>query len=251
MDPQDSTLTAAQPITAGDLTIKVFADGADIEHIKMLAANPLIKGFTTNPTLMAKVGITDYEMFARRVLEVVTELPISFEVFSDDLPEIERQALKIAAWGENVYVKIPVTNTKGERLEALLRSLVDQGVKVNVTGLMTLAQVERVAEAVAGETPSNISVFAGRIADTGSDPIPIMAQALEIMADAAPNSELIWASPRELLNLVQADGIGCHIITVTHDVLKKLPLLGKDHEQYSLETVQMFFNDAVSVGYTL
>lgn len=251
MDPRNSTLTAAEPMSRDRLTIKVFADGADLDGIRTLAADPIIKGFTTNPTLMAKARIRDYERFAHEMLEIVTDRPISFEVFSDDLVDMERQALKIAAWGEHVYVKIPVTNTKGEVADDLLRSLVGQGVRVNVTGLMTLAQVEVVAEAVAGDTPTNISVFAGRIADTGCDPIPIMTQALEIMADAAPQAELIWASPRELLNLVQADQIGCHIITVTHDVLKKLPMLGKDHAQFSLETVQMFYDDAASAGYTL
>lgn len=251
MDSFDSTLSIAEPITQEHLKVKVFADGADIAHIRALAELPIVAGFTTNPTTMHKAGITDYERFARDVLDVVTERPISFEVFSDDLPEMERQALKIAAWADNVYVKIPVTNTKGVSTGELLRTLADQGVKVNVTGLMTLGQVERAAEALSGPVPSNISVFAGRIADTGTDPIPVMAQALEIMAAAAPSSELIWASPRELLNVVQADRIGCHIITVTHDVLAKLPTLGKDHELFSLETVRMFHDDAVAAGFSL
>jgi transaldolase len=249
MDPENSTLTA--PKTADELTVKVFADGAELEGCRALAADPLIKGFTTNPTLMHKAGITDYEAFAQDLLEIVMDRPISFEVFTDEHDEMERQARKIAAWGENVYVKIPVTNTRGESTEPLLRALVDAGVQVNVTGLMTLQQVERVADAVAGPTASNISVFAGRIADTGVDPVPVMSQALEVMAEAAPNSELIWASPRELLNVVQADEIGCHIITVTHDLLKKLPLLAKDHDEYSLETVKMFHNDAASAGFEL
>jgi transaldolase len=249
VDPENSTLTA--PKTADRLTVKVFADGAELEGCRALAADPLIQGFTTNPTLMRKAGITDYETFARDLLEIVTDRPISFEVFSDEPDEMERQALRIAAWSENVYVKIPVTNTRGETTEPLLRTLAAAGVQVNVTGLMTIAQVERVADAVAGPTASNISIFAGRIADTGVDPVPVMTQALEIMAEVAPHSELIWASPRELLNVVQADDIGCHIITVTHDLLKKLPLLAKDHDEYSLDTVKMFHSDAAAAGYTL
>ncbi len=251
MSTDTSSLTAQQPITADSLTVKVFADGADVAGIRELAADPLIKGFTTNPTLMAKAGVADYEAFANEVLPITTGRPISFEVFSDDLSEMRRQALKIAGWGDNIFVKIPVTNTEGVRTDGLLRELVAEGVKVNVTGLMTIEQVEVVADAVAGTLASNISVFAGRIADTGVDPIPVMRRALEIMADAAPASELIWASPRELLNVVQADEVGCHIITVTHDVLKKLPTLGKDHLQFSLETVQMFHRDAQQAGYTL
>jgi transaldolase len=249
MDPENSTLTA--PKTAAELTVKVFADGAELEGCRALAADPLIKGFTTNPTLMHKAGITDYEGFARDLLDIVTDRPISFEVFSDEHDEMERHARKIAAWGDNVYVKIPVTNTRRESTVPLLRTLVEAGVQVNVTGLFTLGQVEAVADAVAGPVASNISVFAGRVADTGTDPIPLMVRSLEVMADVAPASELIWASPRELLNVVQADEIGCHIITVTHDLLKKLPLLGKDHEQYSLETVKMFHGDAEAAGFTL
>lgn len=251
MDTPNSTLTAARIASSADLTVKVFADGAELVGCRRLAADPLIKGFTTNPTLMHKVGITDYEAFAQDLLEVVGGRPISFEVFSDDADEMERQALKIAGWGDNVFVKIPVTNTKQVSTEPLLRRLVAAGVQVNVTGLMTLAQVEAVADAVAGDVASNISVFAGRLADTGVDPVPVMRTSLEIMADVAPRSELIWASPRELLNVVQADQIGCHIITVTHDLLKKLPLLGKDPDQYSLETVQMFHADAEAAGFTL
>lgn len=251
MDLERDTMTVDRPITADALTTKVFADGADLAGIRKLASNPLIQGFTTNPTLMNKVGIKDYEAFAHEVLPIVSGRPISFEVFSDDLHEMERQALKLSGWGDNVYVKIPVTNTHGVSTEDLLRSLVGQGVKVNVTGLFTLDQVRRVAGAVAGDLPTNISVFAGRVADTGTDPIPLMRRSLEIMSDLAPFSELIWASPRELLNVVQADSIGCHIITVTHDVLAKLSLLGRDHTQFSLETVQMFFDDAAAAGYTL
>ncbi|HEX3804243.1 MAG TPA: transaldolase [Solirubrobacteraceae bacterium] len=233
-----------------ELAVKIFADGADLDAILALAENERITGFTTNPTLMRKVGLTDYEAFARELLEHVTAHPISFEVFADDADEMRRQALKIAAWGENVYVKIPVTNTKAESMAALVRELAQDGVKVNVTALFTTAQVELIADAVRGGPPSYISVFAGRIADAGIDPIPIMQESLKIM-EAAPESELIWASPREVLNVVQADQIGCHIITVTHDLLKKLGGLGKDLDQFSLETVQMFRNDAVAAGYSL
>ncbi|WP_148261392.1 transaldolase [Conexibacter woesei] len=231
--------------------MRVFADGADLDGIRALAADAGIAGFTTNPTLMRKAGISDYERFAHDALALVGERPISFEVFSDDHADMERQALKIAGWGDNVYVKIPVTNTQGVASEDLLRRLVAVGVKVNVTGLMTLEQVEKVADAVAGDVPSNISVFAGRVADTGVDPVPLMTSALAIMAEAAPSAELIWASPREVLNIVQADQVGCHIITVTHDLLKKLSLLGHDHTRFSLETVRMFHDDASAAGFTL
>jgi transaldolase len=233
-----------------DLRVKIFADGADLDAILALAANERIAGFTTNPTLMRAVGLTDYEAFARQLLEHVTQHPISFEVFADDAEEMRRQALKIAAWGENVYVKIPVTNTKAESMASLVRDLAQGGVKVNVTALFTLAQVELITDAVRDGAPSNISVFAGRIADAGVDPVPIMREAVKIM-EAVPQSELIWASPREVLNIVQADQVGCHIITVTHDLLKKLGGLGKDLDQFSLETVQMFRNDAVAAGYSL
>jgi transaldolase len=232
------------------LGVKVFADGADRQGIAELYANPLIKGFTTNPTLMRASGISDYEYFAREILQVVPDRPISFEVFADDAVEMERQALKIASWGENVYVKIPVTNTAGEPTVKLIEHLASDGVKVNVTALMTVAQVEQVCRPLTGGPPACISVFAGRIADTGRDPIPIMRAALEAMR-ATPNCELIWASPRELLNVVQAGEIGCHIITVTHDLLKKLPILGKDLDAYSLETVQMFHRDAQAAAYEL
>jgi transaldolase len=232
------------------ISTRIFADGADLDGILTLAADPRIAGFTTNPTLMRKAGLTRYAEFARSLLEQVTRHPISFEVFADDPAEIKRQALIIAAWGENVYVKIPVTTTSGETLAPLVRELSESGVKLNVTALFTTAQVELITAAVKDGAPSNISVFAGRIADAGVDPVPIMARALEIMA-AAPHAELIWASPREILNLVQADKIGCHIITVTHDLLKKLDCLGKDLEQYSLETVRMFHDDAVAAGFTL
>ena len=229
---------------------KIFADGADLDGIVELARQPHIRGFTTNPTLMWKAGLTHYEDFARRILEQVTEQPISFEVFADDADEIRRQAEQIAGWGENVYVKIPVTTTAGESMAPLAGALAGEGIKINVTAMFTPRQVTEVTEAVADGAPSFLSVFAGRIADAGVDPIPIMREALEIMR-AAPRAELIWASPREVLNLVQADSIGCHIITMTHDLLKKLPSLGKDLEQFSLETVRMFHDDAVAAGFQL
>jgi transaldolase len=233
-----------------DLDVKIFADGADLDGILALAADRRIAGFTTNPTLMWKAGLTDYEEFAKRLLERIDKHPISFEVFADDADEMRRQALKISGWGENVYVKIPVSTTGGEPMAPLVRELSEGGVKVNVTALFTTAQVELITAALKDGAPSYISVFAGRIADAGVDPVPLMARAVDIMVDA-PRSELIWASPREILNVVQADQIGCHIITVTHDLLKKLDLLGKDLEQYSLETVQMFHRDAVAAGFSI
>jgi transaldolase len=233
-----------------ELDVKIFADGADLDAILALAADERISGFTTNPTLMWKAGLTDYEDFAKRLLERIIVHPISFEVFADEEAEIRRQALKIATWGENVYVKVPVTTTDGTSMAPLVRELSDAGVKVNVTALFTTGQVELITEAVKDGPPSYISVFAGRIADAGVDPMPIMARAVDIMV-AAPRSELIWASPREVLNVVQADQVGCHVITMTHDLLKKLDGLGKDLEQFSLETVQMFRRDAVQAGFTL
>jgi transaldolase len=232
------------------ISTRIFADGADLNGIVALAADPRIAGFTTNPTLMRKVGLTDYARFARELLEQVPNHPISFEVFADDVGEMRRQAHTIAAWGENVYVKIPVTSTQGESMAALVRELSEDGVRVNVTALFTTAQVELIAAAVAGGADSYISVFAGRIADAGVDPMPIIARSLEIMGQA-PRSELIWASPREILNLLQADEVGCHIITITHDLLKKLDGLGKSLEQFSLETVRMFHDDALAAGFTL
>lgn len=232
------------------ITTRIFADGADLDGILMLAEDPRISGFTTNPTLMHKVGLTDYERFARELLERVHTHPISFEVFADEAEEMRRQAARIASWGENVYVKIPVTSTKGESMAPLVRELSEDGVKVNVTALFTTAQVELIAAAVAEGAPSYISVFAGRIADAGVDPMPIVARSLQIMRQA-PDSELIWASPREILNLIQADEVGCHIITITHDLLKKLDGLGKSLEQFSLETVRMFHADALAAGFTL
>jgi transaldolase len=232
------------------LSVKVFADGADLDAILALAADPRIAGFTTNPTLMWKAGLTDYQDFAERLLERITEHPISFEVFADDAGEMRRQAKMIASWGQNVYVKIPITTTAGEAMAPLVRELSESGVKVNVTALFTTAQVELITAAVKDGAPSYISVFAGRIADAGVDPMPIMARAVQIMLDA-PRSELIWASPREILNLVQADQVGCHIITMTHDLLAKTNSLGKDLDQFSLETVQMFRRDAIAAGFTL
>jgi transaldolase len=232
------------------LRVKVFADGAEVEDIARLAATPGIDGFTTNPTLMWKAGLTDYTEFAHRVLEIVPDRPISFEVFADDVPEMRRQARVIATWGPNVFIKIPVTNTEGVSTADLVRELSDDGVQVNVTALMLPSQVATVTKAVADGAPSFISVFAGRVADAGVDPIPLMRESLQIM-EAAPNSQLIWASPREALNIIQADQIGCHVITVTGDLLKKAELFGKDLEQFSLETVQMFHRDATTAGFTL
>jgi transaldolase len=232
------------------ISTRIFADGADLDGILKLAGDPRIAGFTTNPTLMWKAGLTDYAEFAQRLLERITRHPISFEVFADDASEMRRQAQIIASWGENVYVKIPVTTTNGESMAPLVRDLSEAGVKVNVTALFTTAQVELITAAVKDGAPSYISVFAGRIADAGVDPVPIMTRAVDIMV-AAPRSELIWASPREILNLVQADQVGCHIITITHDLLAKLDCLGKSLEQFSLETVRMFHGDAASAGFTL
>jgi transaldolase len=232
------------------LRTKIFADGADLDGILALAREPHIKGFTTNPTLMWKAGLSDYEEFARRILDEITDLPISFEVFADDAPDMRRQAQRIATWGGNVYVKIPVSNTQGESMADVAGSLSNEGVKVNVTAMFTPRQVEEITAAVADGAPSYLSVFAGRIADAGVEPVPILQEALSIMR-AAPRAELIWASPRELLNLVQADAIGCHIITMTHDLLAKLPSLGKDLEAFSLETVRMFHDDAGQAGFEL
>ena len=230
--------------------VKIFADGADRASILDLAANPLIKGFTTNPTLMRKAGITDYESFGRSLAREIPDRPFSFEVLSDDFGEMEQQAMQIATWGENVYVKIPITDTRGRSSAALVKRLAQQGVKVNVTALMTLDQVDAVVSSLRHGPPSCISIFAGRIADAGCDPLPILCGALARIR-AYPQIELIWASPRELFNIVQANTIGCHIITVTHDLLKKLPLLGLDLTEYSLDTVKMFVNDARAANFTL
>ncbi len=233
-----------------ELRIKLFADGADKTAILDLYGNPLIQGFTTNPTLMRKAGISDYQAFAKEILCAIPDRPISFEVFADDFPEMERQAHLIAGWGPQVYVKIPVTNTRRESSCALIRRLARDGVKLNVTALLTLEQVAAVTEALADGPPSCVSVFAGRIADTGRDPVPIMGAAVDIL-QPHPQIELIWASPRELLNVFQADAIGCHIITATSDILKKLSLIGRDLDSYSLETVKMFFDDAKTSGFLL
>ncbi len=232
------------------LNVKLFADGADLAGMKEMSANPLIKGFTTNPTLMRKAGVADYCSFAKDVLEAIPDRPVSFEVFADEFAEMEKQAYEIASWGRNVNVKIPVTNTKGEFSGPLIERLSRTGVVVNVTAILALGQVKHVTECLAAETPAIVSVFAGRIADTGRDPVPMMAEAVQILR-AKPKAELIWASPRELLNVFQADAIGCHIITATNDILKKLSLVGKDLVGYSLETVEMFYKDARAAGYTI
>ena len=237
------------PSVAG-LRVKIFADGAELAGIVEMARKPYISGFTTNPTLMRKAGISDYRQFAREVLQAVPDQPVSFEVFSDDFDEMERQALEIQSWGQNVNVKIPVMNTRREFAGPLLSRLSRAGVVLNVTAVMTNEQVERIVQALDGPAPAIVSVFAGRVADTGRDPLPIMRQAVA-QVTARPNTELIWASPRELLNIFQADDIGCHIITVTNDILKKLDGVGKDLTQFSLETVEMFRSDAVKAGYNI
>ncbi|MBO0728339.1 MAG: transaldolase [Acidimicrobiaceae bacterium] len=237
-----------KPLT--DLQVKIFADGADANGIAELARNPLIKGFTTNPTLMRSSGVTDYEGFARGILPCVGDLPISFEVFADDFDEMVRQGRRIATWGEPVYVKIPITDTQGRPSDEVLRTLAADGVKLNVTAMLTLDQVRSAAACLAGGPSCFISVFAGRIADTGRDPVPLMREAVEVLAPH-PNLELIWASPREILNIMQADSIGCHIITVTHDMLKKLPTIGRDLCEFSLDTVRMFHRDAEAAGFAL
>lgn len=233
-----------------ELKIKLFADGADKAQILQAQANPLIKGFTTNPTLMRAAGVKDYEAFAHEILAVVTDKPISFEVFADEFAEMERQAHKIASWAENVYVKIPITNTRRESSVELIRRLSHSGVKLNVTAILSLEQVQDAAGALAGGAPSVVSVFAGRVADTGLDPVPLMADAMKLVSLHA-GMELLWASPRELLNIFQANDVGCHIITATDSVLSKLKVVGKDLDDYSLETVQMFYNDAAHSGYQL
>jgi transaldolase len=232
------------------LKIKIFADGADKTGMLEMLAKPYIKGFTTNPTLMRKAGIADYKQFAKDILKAIPDKPISFEVFSDEFSEMERQALEIADWGDNIYVKVPVTNTKREPSYELVHKLASRGVKVNVTALMTLSQVRDVVAALNPTVPSYVSVFAGRIADTGRDPVPLMAEALQILK-LNSLSELIWASPRELLNIFHANEIGCHVITVTNDILNKLPLVDFNLEDYSLDTVKMFHTDALAAGFKL
>jgi transaldolase len=237
-------------VTASDLKVKLFADGADKAAMMALYRNPLIQGFTTNPTLMRKAGISDYAAFARDILASIPDRPISLEVFADEFDEMERQARLIASWGPNVYAKIPVTNTRREPALDLIHRLSHAGIQLNVTALLTLDQVRDVSSALAGGAPCCVSVFAGRIADTGRDPVPLMAAAVE-MVSIHPGMELIWASPRELLNIFQADSIGCHIITATPDVLNKLSLVGKDLHEYSLDTVKMFHSDAQKSGFTI
>lgn len=234
-----------------ELKIKLFADGADKTQILQAQANPLVSGFTTNPTLMRAAGVKNYEAFAHEILEVVTDRPISFEVFADEFCEMERQAHKIAGWAKNVYVKIPVTNTRRESSMDLIRRLAHSGVKVNVTAMLTLEQVCDASAALAGGAPSVVSVFAGRIADTGIDPVPLMAEAVKVVSTRSSAIELLWASPRELLNIFQANDVGCHIITATDSVLSKLKTVGKNLDDYSLETVKMFHTDAAHSGYQL
>jgi transaldolase len=246
--PNGRPATATNPITG--LRIKLFADSADRATMLELSANPLIRGFTTNPTLMRKAGVRDYREFARDLLSAVQDRPISFEVIGDEFPEMERQAHEIAAWGPNVYVKIPVTNTRGQSSCGLIECLSRAGVKLNITALLTLRQIRDVRDALAGGPAACISVFAGRIADTGRDPVPVMAAALELLRPH-PGMELIWASPRELLNIFQADAIGCHIITATSEILSKLCLVGKNLADHSLDTVKMFFDDARASGFVL
>ncbi len=233
-----------------DLTVKLFADGAERTEMLRLYVNPLIQGFTTNPTLMRKAGVSDYEVFARDILAAIPDRPVSFEVFSDDFLEMERQAHRIASWGGQVYVKIPVTNTRGESSVALIRRLARAGIRLNVTALLTLQQVCEVSAALRECPSAYVSVFAGRIADTGCDPVPLMADAVRIL-QTYPQLQLIWASPRELLNVFQADEVGCHVITATSDILKKLSLVGKDLTAYSVDTVKMFHDDAASAGYSI
>jgi transaldolase len=230
-----------------DLKIKIFADGADSKRMLELHKNPLIKGFTTNPTLMAKAGIIDYPSFARQIVSAIDDRPISFEVLSDRFPEMELQALKISSWGSNVYVKIPIANSQGLPSNGLVRRLARRGVKMNVTAILALDQVQNIIKCLADGPSCFVSVFAGRIADTGRDPVPLMAEAVKLLRPH-PNIELIWASPRELLNIFQADAVGCHVITATHDLLAKLSLVGKDLHKYSVETVRMFVRDAQEAG---
>jgi transaldolase len=232
------------------MKVKLFLDGAEIAQMKAAYAARQVKGFTTNPTLMRKAGIADYEAFAREVIAAIPDMPISFEVFSDDFASMEKEARKIASWGGDTYVKIPITNTKSESACPLIKRLSADGISLNVTALMTVDQVKEVAAAISSSSRTIVSVFAGRIADTGVDPVPLMAECARILAPN-PNAELLWASPRELLNVLQADECGCHIITATKDIVSKMPLLGKNLSQYSLETVKMFYDDARAAGYKI
>jgi len=232
------------------LKIKIFADGANVNEIRKLNAEQWVQGFTTNPTLMKEAGVVGYKSFALEVLSEVKQKPISFEVFADEFDEMEKQAKEISLWGKNIYVKIPVTNTKGESSKNLIKRLSDSGVKMNVTAVFTVEQTQEIVESFHPETANIVSVFAGRIADSGIDPIPIMQDCLSTIK-SKPKTELLWASPREVLNLIQANEIGCHIITITGDLLKKTKLIGKNLEEYSRETVEMFFNDASAAGYKI
>ena len=233
------------------LNIKIFADGADLESMKALSSNEYLSGFTTNPTLMRAAGVANYVEFAKKVLALITELPVSFEVLADDLPEMERQALEISSWGKNVNVKIPLMNTKGVWTDPILKSLSNKGVSVNVTALMTEKQVTRVMDSLNPSVPSIVSVFAGRVADTGKDPVPVMSGCLEILRDKSQCAQLLWASPREVFNIFEASRMGCDIITISHDMLRKLDNIGKDLDEFSRETVQMFFDDAQYAGYKI
>ncbi len=237
-------------MTTRDFRIAIYADGADVREMVAARDAGIVKGFTTNPTLMRKVGITDYAAFAKEALAATGDMPISFEVFADEFDEMERQAKLISTWGEPVFVKIPITNTKGESSIPLIQRLSAAGVKLNITAILTLQQVREVVDALDPNTPAIVSVFAGRIADTGVDPVPLMQEAAGICA-AKPKAELLWASPRELLNIFQAEEVGCHIITVTPDLLKKLSMVGKPLDELSLDTVKMFYNDATAAGFKL
>ncbi|MEX2528461.1 MAG: transaldolase [Gemmatimonadota bacterium] len=233
-----------------ELQVRIFGDGGDLADIQAMRSNPWIKGFTTNPTLMRRAGVVDYKAFAGGVLRLVSDRPVSFQLFADDFDEMEAQALEIDSWGPNVNVKIPVTNTKRQFSGRLIRRLSEAGVKLNITAVLTVDQVRAITECLAEKTPAIVSVFAGRIADTGTDPVPVMREALSVL-QARPKAELLWGSPREVLNIVQANEIGCHIITATRELLSKLSLLGKDPTEYSFETVQMFHRDASAAGYTI
>jgi transaldolase len=233
-----------------ELKIKIFADGADLTNMRRLTKNPIIKGFTTNPTLMRKSGIEDYAAFAKEVVAAIPNHPVSFEVFADELTHMFEQAKKIASWGENVNVKIPITNTKGEQTTSVIEALSKEGIQVNVTAVFTIDQVRAITDVLHEDTSAIVSVFAGRIADTGIDPVPLMNEAAAILANK-PKAELLWASPRELFNIFHAESSGTHIITVAHDLLEKMSLIGKDLSQYSLETVQMFYKDALNAEYSI
>ena len=231
-----------------ELKIKIFADGANVSEMKKVYSEGIVKGFTTNPTLMKKDGVKDYIAFAKDALSEIKDMPVSFEVFTDDFESMERQAREIGSWGDNVYIKIPVTNTKGEPSYELIRKLTGDGMKLNITAILTIEQIENVVKSIDKSTPAIVSLFAGRIADTGRDPVPYIKESLKILKDK-PNAELLWASSRELLNIFQAEACGCHIITVTNDLLKKLQMVDKDLKELSLDTVKMFYNDATSAGY--